>query len=1117
MIGRLLRWTGGTLFAITLVVVVGVAWLIATESGARWLLAQASPRLPAALSIESVDGTFLKGLQFRNTAWQDPSATASVAELATHVELLPLLKREIRITQLALQSVVVTVSERAESAEASDPFSVDIPVKLQLENGSIESLRIATPDGEFLVDRILLAGELSGSSLDVRRFDLQSSLADIALSADVQLTGSYRVHASAGWELRPQNQAPLSGILDVRGDASRYEIQHDLDAPYAVATQGSVAITDSGINLDLDNQWQRLRIEQGGLAAIDVSSGTLHLVGTPDQLVFDGVTSLSSADLPVTAVRAQGVYVGDGVNLESLHVSNDWGQMLADGVLGLTSGPSWSFNLALTELNPAFADTRLRGELEVIGSTSGLLVDGKPELTVAIERISGELNDHRVSGSTVLAYANDRLRFDDAVLGVGDNRVDFDGAYGPHLQVDGRVQLANLGQLGLGIEGAVNGDFRIKSELDRFAASGYISGTNLAWNNYAIERLETRFDLPAARQGTASLEIDSANHGNVTAGIEGRFVDDRWLGNLLDLSVRREPVGEWTLQEAAGFSLSRGELELEKACLATASHQGTACVAVNYDFAGPIQFEATVSDLPVATLPRYLPEGARILGDLNFSAGGDYSDNRLNATTKLGIDGLGLVASYEGEDVSATFEKASVTAEVLDNRLVGDFDFRLENSTDHIAGKVEVAELFDFRSALQGQGSLELNDLSLLSFFVPEIDNPLGKIYGNVELGGSLASPEISGEIGLRDGSADIRRAGISVTDMGLLIRQSKAGELSLQGSARSGDGYLQIDGETTLGAETGIRSEIRLAGEDFRLVNLPDLQAIASPTINVLLDERETRVSGELRIPEASITIKSVPESSEKPSPDVVVHRGDAEIIQPRRLLTVDVATTLGENVSFAGFGLSTNLEGSVRITGSSKSPYQGLGRVVLSEGRYRAYGQNLEIESGELIFNGPLSNPALNVRASRTASDRTVAGIHLTGTPTQLNSQVYSEPPLADAEALSYLLTGRPLSGASSEEGSMLNQAAFALGLTTAGSVASRIRNQLGFETLGVQGGGDNSQLVAGRRFGDRLFVEYAYGVVDSLGTLLLRYQLSRRLVVESRSGLVRNVDVVYSVKKP
>ncbi len=254
MTGRLFRWTGGVLFAITLTALIGITWLVATQSGARWLLAQASSRLPAALSIGSVDGTLIRGLQFRNVAWQDPSAAASIAELATHVELLPLLKREVRITTLALENVTITISEGAGNTEASDPLSVDIPVRLQLENGSIESLRIVTPGSEFLVDTIQLSGELAGSELDIRRFDLQSTLADIALSGNARLAGDYPAHASAGWELRLQDQAPLSGILGVRGEASRYEIQHDLDAPYAVATQGTVALTSAGISLDLDNR-----------------------------------------------------------------------------------------------------------------------------------------------------------------------------------------------------------------------------------------------------------------------------------------------------------------------------------------------------------------------------------------------------------------------------------------------------------------------------------------------------------------------------------------------------------------------------------------------------------------------------------------------------------------------------------------------------------------------------------------------------------------------------------------------------------------------------------------------------------------------------------------------
>ncbi|MGB5255888.1 MAG: translocation/assembly module TamB domain-containing protein, partial [Woeseiaceae bacterium] len=1068
MIWRGIRWGGAIILSILLLAVVVMAWLIATQGGARWLLAQASPRLPEPLSIESVSGSLWHGLEFRNFAWKDESAIVSVADVAAELELRPLLKREVRINTLAIRNVEVVVSERAQPDTESAPLNVDIPIALHLDAASIENARITISGKEIAIDTVQLGGRLSGSTLKIQRFALRSSEADIDLSGSAELAGNFPLSASATWKLRLPEQTALSGALQVSGDAASYEIEHRLDAPYAVSTDGVVAISDGNVILDLVNRWERIHLQQADAAAIELADGRLSVTGGLNSLDFDGLTTLSSDEVPATTLQTQGTYTGDRVDVAALLAANDWGTLRASGAVLLSAEPSWSFDISLSELNPALADARLQGALELTGATSGQLVNGKPTLDLQVERLSGVLNNYAVSGSGAFLYADDALRFDNLIVSVGDNRLSVGGVYGRGLTLDAKARFADLGQLDLGVGGALNSDLSIESDLKSVEASGFVTADGLSWAGNTIDSLNATFQLPSSGNGSVSIEVDSIQHGSLAAGLGGRFADNRWRGTLNSLNLRRDWLGEWSLQQQTPLTVSRTQLELETACFGTTEIEGLACVALNYDFAGPVSFETTISALPVASLPRYLPEGASILGEISLQARGNFADGRLNATTDLRVEGLGLLASYEGDDVSADFEEASVSAEVIDNRLVGNFALRLADSDDHVSGNMEVQDILDFRSPLSGQGSLALNDLSLVSFFYPDIANAKGAIYGRIDAAGSLAAPEVSGEVGLRDGSVDVRRAGISVTDIGLLVRQSKAGELSLQGSARSGEGYLQIDGATSIGAETGIRSEVRLKGEDFQLMRLPDLQAAASPNITVVFDERQTRVSGELVIPEASITVKNLPETTEKPSPDAVVHRGEVATVQPRRMLYVDVRTALGDDVSFSGFGLSTKLGGSVRITGSSRSPYQGQGRVVLSEGRYQAYGQNLEIESGELIFNGPLSNPTLNVRATRTASDNTVAGIHLTGTPAQLKSQVYSEPPLGDAEALSYLLTGRPLASASSEQGDMLNQAAFALGLTTAGSVASRIRNQLGLETFGIQGAGENRQLVAGKRLG-------------------------------------------------
>ena len=45
---------------------------------------------------------------------------------------------------------------------------------------------------------------------------------------------------------------------------------------------------------------------------------------------------------------------------------------------------------------------------------------------------------------------------------------------------------------------------------------------------------------------------------------------------------------------------------------------------------------------------------------------------------------------------------------------------------------------------------------------------------------------------------------------------------------------------------------------------------------------------------------------------------------------------------------------------------------------------------------------------------------------------------------------------------------------------------------------------------------FIEDLLRFVPLLGTLLLRYQLTDRIILESRTGIVSNFDVLYSVKK-
>ncbi len=109
------------------------------------------------------------------------------------------------------------------------------------------------------------------------------------------------------------------------------------------------------------------------------------------------------------------------------------------------------------------------------------------------------------------------------------------------------------------------------------------------------------------------------------------------------------------------------------------------------------------------------------------------------------------------------------------------------------------------------------------------------------------------------------------------------------------------------------------------------------------------------------------------------------------------DIALTfdLGDDFALQGHGVTTRLAGELDIRGATTAggPPRITGEVRTVEGRYRAWGQALNIETGLARFNGPYDNPALDVLAIRpNISVR--AGVQVSGTAKAPRVALYSDP---------------------------------------------------------------------------------------------------------------------------
>jgi translocation and assembly module TamB len=188
--------------------------------------------------------------------------------------------------------------------------------------------------------------------------------------------------------------------------------------------------------------------------------------------------------------------------------------------------------------------------------------------------------------------------------------------------------------------------------------------------------------------------------------------------------------------------------------------------------------------------------------------------------------------------------------------------------------------------------------------------------------------------------------------------------------------------------------------------------------------------------------------------------------------------------------------------------APATGSGTLDVS-GRYKAYGQDLTIKDGKLLFAGtPLDDPRLAIVAMREISGDLSTGLRIAGTAQRPIITVVSDPNVGEADALSYLVTGRSLDEVGSASGGSQDRLASATRSLEAGAgglVAKRIGARLGLDEATVEenemiGG---SALTIGEYLSPRLYLSYGVGLFEPGEVISLKYKLSKGVAVRIQRG--------------
>lgn len=355
--------------------------------------------------------------------------------------------------------------------------------------------------------------------------------------------------------------------------------------------------------------------------------------------------------------------------------------------------------------------------------------------------------------------------------------------------------------------------------------------------------------------------------------------------------------------------------------------------------------------------------------------------------------------------------------------------------------------------------------------------------------------------------------------------------QADIKGSFFSGDGQAQLTGAA---AWDGVpKVHLNLAGDKLLIRQAPMLSARVSPSLDVdiLPTQRQITVSGKVDIPSA---VATMPESSA----EVIAKSGDVRVVRLDEnndvvlkaakpwAIYADIAVKLGNDVYFRGFGSSIPLGGELNLTQRGlESAMRATGAIGVRQAvTIEAYGQRLQLNRGIARFTGALTEPSIDIDATKSISNRTV-GVRVTGRATNPNIAIYNDAGLTEQEALNALLTGRISSasassvnntaGFKSDISNTVAAAGLSMGLGGFRNITNRIGRTVGLNALTVdaEGVGDDTQVSLTGYITPDLYLRYGVGVFTPVNRLTLRYQVNRRLYVEASSALDRAIDMFYN----
>ncbi|MBJ2230268.1 translocation/assembly module TamB [Pseudomonas simiae] len=808
------------------------------------------------------------------------------------------------------------------------------------------------------------------------------------------------------------------------------------------------------------------------------------------------------------------------------------GQGKAEGHLNLqfADGISWDTALDLSALNPAYWVAELPGTLAGPLRSKGEFKNEQLKLNADLD-LKGRLRGQTAVLAAKAEGAGEQWTLANLDIRLGDNRINGSGSLQQRLAGQIDIKLARLAQLWPQLRGQVNGRLDVAGSLKAPQGKLDLTGQQLAFADNRLQSLTLDATLDNAQRAKIDLKgsgIQSGDTqvGTLTASAQGDIKNQKvqldLAGPLVKLALALDgnlDKGNWRGRLASGDVQAGGQdWKLQAPAKIERMADGKLTFAAHCWVSGPAslcgedqrlmpepKLRYHLKQFPIDSLAAFLPKDFAWQGTLNADVQLDLPDSGPKGVVAVDASGGTLRVRDKDQWLDFPYDTLKLETTLNPKRIDTQLNFR-GGKLGELTVQAQINPL-PKNKPITGNFSLVGLDLAVARPFVPMVETLSGKLNGNGRIAGGLLAPQVNGNVNLVGGEVSGPELPISL--QGLDVQAVIAGEsVQLNGGWRSGKaGQGSLKGQIEWGQALAV--DLSLQGSQLPVTVEPYAVLEVAPDLKISLKNDKLAVAGKVHIPRGDITVRELPPSTVKVSDDTVIIGSQTEEGKPPMAMAMDIDVMVGEDkLNFSGFGLTAKVQGQVHIGDNLDTR----GELWLNDGRYRAYGQKLDVRRARLLFAGPLDQPYLDIEAIRKTDD-VIAGIRLSGSAEQPTTQIFSEPAMSQEQALSYLVLGRPLS-TTGEDNNMLAQAALGLGLMGSAGVTSDLAKNLGIQDfeLDTQGSGNNTAVVASGKITEKLSLRYGVGVFEPASTIALRYLLSKKVYLEVASGVASSLDIFY-----